>query len=150
MYYLLPSNGGINGGRIELKSDRDRGILLDGNAPKWAEKSRGRNLQYVWAGQRPRTLELAAFDRRDRMTLVGLEMDLPHRNLVNSAVRKHSVVQITLTMQYRYDATHGVALFGDDYVRERIYTTKVFCRNWDVNINPFRDELQASVSLTGG
>ena len=91
---------------------------------------------------------MPAYDRRDRMTLVGFEMDLPMRNFTTDIV-KQSLVEITLTMQYRYDASHGVAIFGDEYVRERTYSTKVFCRNWDVTTNPFRNEL-IEESLSGG
>ncbi|RQV96644.1 hypothetical protein EH220_05415 [bacterium] len=149
MYYLLR---GINGGRINLTYDRDRGILFDRVPPEWAEASRGNQRQYVWRGsviRNPRT-NLAAFDRRDRMTVVGLELD---RSLVNDPWRDpekpwdaHAVIGITITMQYKYDATHGVSLFTDEYVRERTYSTKVFCRNYDVPKNLFKEDLQASYS----
>jgi hypothetical protein len=58
---------------------------------------------------------------------------------------QHSVVKITLTMQYRYDATSRmgvIGLFPDDYVRERTYVTHVYCRNWTVKENLFKDDIQ--------
>ena len=147
MFYLLR---GVNGGRIDLTFDRDEGILIDREPPEWAVSDRGDRSQYVWRGavnRSPRT-DLAAFDRRDRMTMVGLELDMP---LIDDPYidplkpwDTHAVMGIKITMQYRYDAAHGVSIFAEEYVRERTYSTKVFCRNYDLPTSLFRDDIQAN------
>lgn len=146
-YYLLR---GVNGGRVELTFDRDRGILIDRQPPEWAVADRGNRSQYIWRGatnRSPRT-QLPAFDRRDRMTMSGLELSYALHNdpniLPSEPWKLNSVIEIKITMQYTYDATSGVSLFTDEYVRERTYSTKVFCRNWDVPENLFIDDIQAA------
>jgi hypothetical protein len=150
MFYLLR---GINGGRVYLTYDRNKGILFDRQEPEWAVSDRGNHSQYIWRGAVTRNPNenLAAYDRRDRMEMVGLELDLPLTGDpdIDEPWHRHAVVGIKITMQYRYDAVHGVSLFTDEYVRERTYSTKVFCRNYDVNQNLFRDDISASYNAGG-
>jgi hypothetical protein len=144
-YYLLRQK---NGGRVLLSHTADRGILFDRQEPQWAVSARGNVSQYVWQGRNVRDPrdQLAAYDRRDRMQMTGFEIELP---LVDDPYYdtskpwdKHSVVQISITMQYHYNSTSNIGLFPDEYVRERTYTTKVLCRNWDVKENLFKDDIQ--------
>jgi hypothetical protein len=147
-YYLLRQK---NGGRVLLTHTADRGILFDRQEPQWAVSRRGNVSQYIWQGRNVRDPrdQLAAFDRRDRMQMTGFELDLPLEDDpyfdTSKPWDKHSVVQITITMQYRYNATSNngvIGLFPEDYIRERTYTTKVLCRNWDVKENLFKDDIQ--------
>jgi hypothetical protein len=152
MYYLLRE---INGGRVVLTFDRDSGILFDRRPPTWAMSERGNHKQYVWRGMATRNpnIHLAAYDRRDRMTMVALELDLPLDDdpFYDSSEPwdLNSCIGIKITMQYRYDATHGVSIFTDEYVRERTYSTKVFCQNFDMPMNLFRDDLTQSTEIDG-
>jgi hypothetical protein len=135
----------MDGGFIRISSHPDRGVLINGTYPKWTVKNG--NPQYVWRGiGRIRSDELACFDSRDRMQLTSFELDYEFYNdpLVNLAgisgkPLKFGVITIRMVMQYRYRADDVIGLYGDDYIRERVYETKILPLNHgsQVNSNPF-------------
>lgn len=145
-HYNLPP-----GGYLELTFSPTRGILFNGIPPRWAQD---RNVnQYLWFGSAPRLYAINSFDRRDRMTMESLQLEMSTypefpAQLGDSAaaIARRNVVKITMNMHYRYSAPNwgrrGTRIFADRYVRERLYETRVYMRNWDVESNPFRDLVQ--------
>ncbi len=133
------------GGFVLLSHRSDQGILFNRTQPEWANNRSG---QYVWRGSnRSRNNELAAFDRRDQMSVKSFSLDFPLStdpvlaNLSNEIERRtiaQSVIRIKLVMQYRYRAANGIGLYGDDYIRERVYETSVSPLNFGKSINDNR------------
>jgi hypothetical protein len=144
---------------LELTYSKTSGILFNGIRPKWTgERS---THEYLWTGRGGAPLGvLRSMDRRDRMTVESLLIDfnrfdyLPYTTgIVNEKLKRSQVVKIELTMHYTYTTPALFGLFarmyGNDYVRERKYTTQVSMRNWDVENNAFRDEVLGLSSGNG-
>jgi len=132
------------GGFITLSHSANTGIKINNDEPYWAEDAE----QFIWRGGRVRdpNRELAAFDRRDRMTVKSFTLDFPLSNdpaAVTDGVAgsslKFSAIKITLVMQYRYRTTDWTGIYGEDYIRERVYETSVTPLNYGKSIeeNPF-------------
>lgn len=142
------------GGFIQLSHNANRGILINNQEPFWAGREAE---QYIWRGSRLRdpSRELAAFDRRDRMTVKSFTLDFPLATdpaVINegegSGRMRFSAIRITLVMQYRYRVTDWAGIYGEDYVRERVYETSVCPLNHakGVEDNPFfRQFIQSGV-----
>ncbi|MCB1059157.1 MAG: hypothetical protein KDB65_02905 [Calditrichaeota bacterium] len=117
------------GGFITLSHNADRGIMINNVVPDWAGT---RFAQYVWRGRNTHGRDaLMAYDQRDRMRMTEFSIDYPMlldplANFVSDPQQfKSSCIKIKIVMQYRYTANDFIGLFGDDYVRERIYETTV-------------------------
>lgn len=117
------------GGFITLSHHADRGILINDVQPAWAGT---RDAQYVWRGRNSHGRDaLMAFDQRDRMRMTEFSIDFPmindpRANLESAPAEfKSSCIKVRIVMQYRYRANDSIGLFGDDYIRERIYETTV-------------------------
>ncbi|MBK6765905.1 MAG: hypothetical protein IPG71_06120 [bacterium] len=142
------------GGFIQLTHNANRGILINNREPYWAGREAE---QYIWRGSRLRdpVREMAAFDRRDRMTVKSFTVDFPLDRdpaLANEGAgagrMKYSVMRITLVMQYRYQTTDWTGIYGEDYIRERVYETSVCPLNHGQSIedNPFfRQFIQSGI-----
>lgn len=124
-------NHKTSGGFITLGHQADRGILFNGGQPDWANN---RVDQWVWRGRQARDPQrmLAAFDQRDRMRVIEFSVDYPlvtdpRANYESNYGRefKSSAIKVKIVMQYRYRASEGIGLYGDDYIRERVYETTV-------------------------
>lgn len=124
------------GGFITLSHGADRGILINETQPYWAGSSAG---QWVWSARQARNArtELAAFDQRDRMTVSEFSIDYPLLNDPRATYESdgglqftRSTIKIKIVMQYRYRATDAIGLFGDDYIRERVYETSISPLNY--------------------
>jgi hypothetical protein len=135
---------------LELTYRPTGGIYFNNTPPKWAVD---RTSWYVWVGRAgvPRGAT-RAYDRRDRMTVEGLTIDfnrfpyLPNTTgLPEENLRRSEVVTVTMVMHYSYNAPYwfqvGTRMYGSRYVRERIYSTQIAMRNWDVESNYFRDQV---------
>jgi len=129
----------MNGGFIRVTYHQDRGILINGNEPAWAD-----NDNYVWRGRPLRNTRdmLAAFDRRDRTRVTEFAVDFPLYNDPYATLEgdggktmRSSVIKIKLVMQYRYHMDDTFSVYGEDYVRERVYETSVCFLNHAAAIN---------------
>lgn len=150
-HYNLPP-----GGYLELTFAPTRGILFNGFPPRWAQD---RNVnQYLWSGSSPRLFSTNAFDRRDRMTMEALTLEMStypdfpiSYSDSSAAIARRNVVKIKMVMHYRYTAPNwgrrGTRIFADRYVRERSYESMVYMRNWDVESNSFRDIVQGRTGM---
>jgi len=135
------------GGFVILSHHPDRGILINNTQPKWANTAAA---QWVWRGRQVTNgrTELAAFDHRDRMRMTELSIDFPflvdpYANLEDDPETFiMSAIKVKIVMQYRYRSTASFSLFGNDYVRERIYETTVSPANYGkaISDNPFYKE----------
>ncbi|MCB9366886.1 MAG: hypothetical protein H6506_05100 [Calditrichaeota bacterium] len=131
----------MTGGFITLSHRSNQGILLNGRQPEWANSRSG---MYVWRGDnRSGPNELAAMDRRDEMSVKSFSIDFPlyqdpATNVFTDEISRkkfgESVMKITLVMQYRYRAEDVIGLYGDDYIRERVYETSVASLNFGESI----------------
>jgi hypothetical protein len=144
---------------LELSYRPTAGILFNNTPPPWAADRFNR--QYLWAGRSgsPQGV-LYTMDRRDRMTMEGLQVDfnqfdsyLPTGGLPNEKLKRSMVISVELTMHYTYNSPSwfqvGTRLYGSSYVRERTYRTQIAMRNWDVETNVFRDEVLGQASGNG-
>jgi hypothetical protein len=141
---------------LELTFRPTSGILFNATAPGWAADRFNRF--YTWTGRSgvPQGV-LSTVDRRDRMTVEGLQVDFNRFTYVTGSgapsenLKRSMVMSVELTMHYTYNAPTGfrvgTRLYGSRYVRERKYTTQIAMRNWDVETNVFRDEV---LGLAGG
>ena len=139
-------------GYVNLTYDRYRGILRNNVPPTWAEDHF--RSQYVFIGTSPRDAESHVMDRRDRMTIEGLTMDISRSPYVNTAdpvafTKARGVVNVSMTLQYQYQGNSLFGLYPTDYVRERTYTTQVYMRNWDINDNNSFRERYLSLNTPG-
>jgi type II secretory pathway pseudopilin PulG len=137
-------------GFITLTYDASRGILINSSPPKWAA-DRYRNM-YVWSGTRPGDDQVRVMDRRDRMTIEGLQLEFQTfpwfwvgtDSSASRTEKWRAAVKVWLLMQYRSqgEAFHQApGVFAPTYVREREYQTQIFMRNWDVERNAFKDQV---------
>ena len=129
----------MDGGFINLTYHQDRGILINGLEPAWAKSD-----NFVWRGRPLRSGRdaLAAFDSRDRMRVTDFSVDFP---LISDpyagyegdggTTLRSSVIRIKMVMQYRYRMDDSFGLYGEDYVRERVYETSVNFLNHALAIN---------------
>lgn len=136
---------------LELTFRPTSGILFNSFTPEWAADRLGTSYMWIGRGGTPRGV-VRSFDRRDRMTVESLQISFntfpylsnpaghPNENL-----RRSQVVKVELVMHYTYNAPYwfqmGSRLYGSSYVRERKYVTQIAMRNWDVEINDFRDKV---------
>jgi hypothetical protein len=134
-----------------LTYDSRAGIMWGGRPPRWARDQANHN-QYVFTGTTPGMYRTKAFDRRDQTSIEGMvvEFNRMDRYYMGSdprePLKRQGLVEVSLTMHYTYTATNAGRhilgrLFSDRYVHERIYTTQVFMRNWDVEQNAYKDGL---------
>jgi hypothetical protein len=124
------------------------GIVFSNQYPQWAV---GRTASYfIWRGQPNLQHDRQyAFDRRDGMSVTGMTIDYPAQP-GPYWMMKRGFYEIEIRMQYRYTAPYGISLFSNQYVHERLYHTKIFPRNWDVEQNDWRRHLQLIENQTGG
>ncbi len=140
-----------NAGRLAVTKQPYRGILYARREPNWAED------QYLFLSSgRPGVDEQATIDSRDRISVEGLEMEWqdyysgnqswfrhePVTGQTNFRQERRGVVQVTLTLHYRYKSqllgNNVTGLFADEYVRERTYNTAIYLQNWEMEANTFR------------
>lgn len=127
-------------GMLSLSYNSTRGILIGGIEPAWA-RSGGTN-EYVFIGSRPGNHELPTMDRRDRITIEGMTMDWGiDESVSNVQTAKMATVNVELVMQYRYRDNGVFGLYDQEYIRERIYSTRILMRNWLADNNEFRIDL---------
>jgi hypothetical protein len=144
---------------LELTYRPTRGILFNNRtAPLWAA---GRlSGEYLWSGRSgARTGVVYAMDRRDRMTVESLLLDLNTfdsyltTSQPDEKAKRSQVVRVSLVMHYTYNAPYwfqlGAPVYGTSYVRERKYETQISMRNWDVENNDFRDQVLGLASSGG-
>lgn len=119
----------VDGGFITLRHNIDQGILINNAQPEWAGT---RDDQYIWRGRNNHgKYTLLSFDQRDRMRMTEFSIDYPMlldplANFTSDPKQfKSSCIKVKIVMQYRYRASDFVSLFGDEYVRERVYETTV-------------------------
>ncbi len=122
------------GGFITLSHNADRGIMFNNVEPEWGKRSA--EWPYFWSARQARNAQtdLAAFDQRDRMRVTEFSIDYPlitdPRASYETREFTRSSIHIKLVMQYRYRADGSLALYGDDYIRERVYETTISPLNW--------------------
>jgi hypothetical protein len=146
-------DGMVNGKKyIVLSHSATAGILINDVPPKWAGDLYRK--YYLWSGTQPGpgVSTTKSFDQRDRMTVEGLQIEFnPHASYpidpsdVNARIIRNNTVKIRMVMHYTYaGASQGDwGLYGNQYVRERVFETQVSLRNWDVERNLYRDDLLA-------
>jgi len=124
------------------------GILIGRRQPDWAVDS------YVWRGRLQRNAPIgyaAAFDRRDGMTMTGMQISFPLvSDPVHEFLYQHSFVDITIHMQYRYSSSYATTLYPRAYIHERTFSTRIFMRNWDVETNDYRADQERLSNTNGG
>jgi hypothetical protein len=90
------------------------------------------------------------------MQMTSLELDYEFYNDPNVTLAgesgkqlKFGVITIRMVLQYRYRADDIIGLYGDDYIRERVFETKIFPLNHgsQVNSNPFWQQFGVSGQL---
>ncbi|NUO18721.1 hypothetical protein HUU59_04665 [bacterium] len=131
------------GGFVTLSHNIDRGILINEREPYWAGSAAD---QWVWSARQARNArtELSAFDQRDRMRVTEFSIDYPLLNdpratyEANPLEFTRSTIRIKMVMQYRYRSSDSIGLFGDDYIRERVYETSISPLNWGSAISDNR------------
>jgi hypothetical protein len=146
----------MDGGFVRVSAHPDRGVLINGTYPKWANPRTSWST-YFWRGNaRIRPDELSCYDSRDRMQMTSLELDYEFYNDPNVTLAgesgkqlKFGVITIRMVLQYRYRADDIIGLYGDDYIRERVFETKIFPLNHgsQVNSNPFWQQFGVSGQL---
>lgn len=124
-----------------------RGLLLGGDELKFAN-----DLNYQFTGRTVRGSDrMPVLNQTDRISVTGLEFGWPTYQFElpppgadpdrPNKMRK-GVVILTMTLQYRHrgDPLNGAfsGMFGEEYVKERTYSTQIYLRNWDVDPNTFR------------
>jgi len=134
---------------LELTFRPAQGILINSMPPKWSAYRT--NSQYLWSGHAGAPLGVQrAIDRRDRMTVEGIQIDFQDLKAYFSGTdttskKRAEVVMVSMTMHYTYDAPSwyhvAMRLYGDSYIKEREYVTQIAMRNWDVESNSYRDML---------
>ena len=72
-------------------------------------------------------------------------MDYAGSRYINTAspedvAKSRGTVMITMTLQYRYTGNSVFGLYSNEYVRERVYSTQIYMRNWDSNVNQFKKD----------
>ncbi|MBL0059972.1 MAG: hypothetical protein IPP40_00330 [bacterium] len=142
------------GGFITLSHNADRGIMFNNVEPSWAKRTA--EWPYFWSARQARNsqTDLAAFDQRDRMRVTEFSIDYPllldPRGVYETREFTRSAIHIKMVMQYRYRADGSFALYGDDYIRERVYETTISPLNWGKAIkdNRFYKEFVVT-GLTG-
>lgn len=145
------------GGFITLSHNIDRGIMFNSVEPDWGKRTA--DMPYIWSARQARNAqqELAAFDQRDRMRVTEFSIDYPLLTDPRAAYESNpleftrSTIRIKIVMQYRYRSNNSFAVFGDDYIRERVYETSVSPLNWGSAItdNRFYKEFVLT-GVTGG
>jgi hypothetical protein len=140
--------GFVEGKRYIMVSYRPNlGILINDVPPKWAGDLYHKS--FLWTGTEAGRGQIKAFDQRDHMSVEAFQLDF-NRHLEypvalgnpTDILKRQSTVKIRMVMHYSYNAGDGyTGLYGGSYVRERVYETQVSMRNWDVERNPYRDDL---------
>jgi hypothetical protein len=126
---------------ITVRCQPSGGLYITDQQPQWA-RDQMRD-QYVWRGRPNQGSKLYAFDRRDGMSVMSFNIDYP-AVASNIWELKYATVRVTLKMQYRYSAQYGISLYANQYVHERIYTTTIFMRNWDISKNDYKDHRKST------
>lgn len=120
------------GGFITLSHNADRGIMFNNVEPSWAKRTA--DWPYFWSARQARNFQtdLAAFDQRDRMRVTEFSIDYPLITDPRAAYESNrgleftrSAIHIKIVMQYRYRTEDSFAIYGDDYIRERVYETTI-------------------------
>lgn len=129
-----------------------RGLLFGNRVPSW-ERDHRSGEYYVWRGSAPRTGESRVMDRRDRMTMESLLMNPSLSNYVanqDEYINHMATFDVAITLHYRYRANSMFGLYSREYARERTYQTTIYQRNWDSDINVYRQEWVKAQLENGG
>jgi hypothetical protein len=133
-------------GFITITYSPSEGILYNGS-PSHVMLNEGHRF-YHWQGGGHSG---APMDRRDRVTMEGLQIDF--NNFIDAgtaqgkeAIDRQMVVVVSMNLHYVGNNTTNFGLFRRGYVREKIYKTQIAMRNWDTPKNQYRtDKERAAV-----